>query len=58
MASGRAAEVLGRYRLSEAQRAALEAHFQGRFQREAGLRASFEQACVTYRGWLRSQGRG
>ncbi|MEO7331669.1 MAG: hypothetical protein ABI193_24050 [Minicystis sp.] len=57
-APGRAAEVLTRYRLTETQRAAMERHFQGRFQRESGLRATFDQACATYRGWLRSQGRG
>jgi hypothetical protein len=48
----RGAETLARYRISLEQRAIIDRHFQDRFAREPGLRATWEMACATYRSWL------
>ncbi len=51
------AETLARYRLSEAQKAELDARWSLRLGGDPATRASFEQAMAQYRAWLAGQRR-
>lgn len=50
-------EILARYRVTNEQRAALDAYWQGRIAGEPELRAAYDGACSTYRQWLIEQRR-
>jgi hypothetical protein len=54
----RRAETLLRYRLTEADAAALDAAHQQRFAADPHTRAAFDQATATYRAWLPANRRG
>jgi hypothetical protein len=57
-APARVADTLTRYRLTAAEREALDRHFLDRFTREPSLRGAWQRACATYRDWLaRASGR-
>jgi hypothetical protein len=53
----RRAETLARYRISEAQRAALDAAWAARFSRDPGARPAFDRACSIYLAMLARAGR-
>ena len=46
-------EVLGRYRMSEDQQRRVEAHWQARIAADSRVQMALDQACATYRAWLR-----
>jgi len=48
-------EILGRYRVSEEQKRALDAHWQARLAADATLRAAWHQAYQSYQTWLLRQ---
>lgn len=58
MAPARRAETLLRYRLTEADVAALDAAHKARFLTDPAARAQFDQATATYRAWLSANRRG
>jgi len=47
-----AAEIAGRYGLTQPQWTTVNAYWQGRMTHEPDVRAAWERACVTYRQWL------
>jgi hypothetical protein len=47
-------EVLDRYRMSEDQQRRVNAHWQARIAADSRVQLALDQACATYRAWLRS----
>lgn len=50
-------DTLGRYGITEAQRALVDARFQAWFAAEPAARSAWERACSTYRAWLLGGGK-
>ncbi|WP_437731305.1 hypothetical protein [Sorangium sp. So ce1335] len=57
LAPANLSQVLQRYGITVEQRAALDAHWQGKMASSPEIRAAWERACATYRQWL-VEGRG
>lgn len=53
----RRAETLARYRITEGQKAEIDAAWGSRFQADPSARATYDQAVATYRAWLAAQRR-